>query len=92
MIIGEERRDNSNFSDLLIFGGVRAAKASVSIRTGDKKSVDSGERAREVVVIKINIPGVCESSEPNGDGKVRGVPRGEKAAEGHDVVPNSYVP
>lgn len=62
--------NNSNFPDLLISGSVGVANASESIRTGDKKSVDSG--AREVVVIKINIPNVCESSGTNGDSKVRG--------------------
>lgn len=68
--------NNSNFPDLLISGSVGAANTSESIRTSDKKSVDSG--AREMVVIKINIPNVCESSGTNGDSKVRGQSRGEK--------------
>lgn len=65
-ITRKNRSNNSHFSDLLISGNVGTANASGSIRTGDKKFVDSGTWV--VVVIKINIPGICDL---NGDGKVR---------------------
>lgn len=72
-IAGSEKNEGNNLNFPFINFWKHRSRERVRIdsyRCGDKKSVDSG--AREVAVIKINIPNVCEPSGTSGDSKVRG--------------------
>lgn len=92
-ITGSEKNERNNLNFPFINFRKRWSRKRVRIdsyRCGDKKSVDSG--AREVAVIKINIPNICESSGTSGGSKVRGGRKERKSGGGYDVVSRLYAP